>query len=1312
MVSVVVAAISVVASGLMAATSATAVNTPHDRVVNPAPAASTPWANDGRVFAIVQVGNTVIAGGSFTSVSGPGGSPTLSRNRIMAFNATTGAILSTFNPTLNGDVNALLPGPVANSVLVGGAFTTVNGVASRGLTLLDATTGARITSFAVPSMNGIVNDMASNANRLYIGGYFTSVGGQPHGGLAVLNRTTGAVDHAFLNVTLTENHNWTAGSTGAKASVGARALDVAPDGGTLVVIGNFRKANGLERDQAVLIETGGATGVVADWRTRRYEPACFSGAFDSYQRDIDISPDGSYFVIVNTGGPNPGTLCDTAARWETAGRGDAIEPTWVDDTGGDTLWSVAITGTAVYTGGHQRWMNNAGGTDNAAPGAVPRPGLGAMDPETGIPLSWNPGRNPRGAGAFALYSTPQGLWMGSDTEWIGTFDYRRPRIAFFPITGGQVLPEGETGDLPGSVLMGGEVSGAASSGVLFRVNAGGPTLPAIDGGPDWIGDDSATSPYRNAGSNGAGWSPVPDVDSTVPVSTPPAVFDSERWDPGDAPEMDWSIPIPAGTEVDVRVYLANRCSCTSGAGQRVFDVSLEGSTMLDDFDIVAAVGDQRGTMRESTVTSDGAIDIGFGHVVENPLVNAIEIVEAGSGGEPESGVLHRVNAGGPAMQSLDSGPDWRADDTASSAFRNSGSNAAPWGPVPSVDGTVPATTPLAVFDSERWDPSGPPELQWSFPVAAGTAVDVRVYLANRCGCTSAVGQRVFDVSLEGATVLNDFDIVAAVGDQRGTMRQWTVTSDGIINIDLGHVVENPLVNAIEIVEAGFDPGADVGGTLRARPYDGVGTTGPTVVVPGADVPWNLVRGAVRIDDTLFYGLASGMLHRRAYDGTNFGPAQAIDPYNDPEWSNVDTGSGGTFRGVRPTFYSELGNVTGMAFRDGKLYYTLFGQPGLYYRLFSPDSGIVSPERFQVSGAALPQIAGMFLSGDGLYYAARNDGSLWRVDFASGAPSGAPVRLSGPGIDGLDWRARALFVGEGTPPPPENEPPTAAFTVSCEELACDLDGSGSSDPDGTIESYAWNFGDGDTDSGETVSHTFDAPGTYLVTLTVTDDDDATDAASQSVSVSEAGGAEVTFRAAAASNSNTANPSVTVPAAVQAGDGLLLFVSINKDGLTVGTPAGWTLVGEQSAAGAMKTLLYQRTAGAGDAGSTVSTPLSVTSKVDITVLAFDRTGGGNPVAQFASAAGASATSRTTPSFATSGAGLVASYWADKSSAVTDWTPPAGQQVRSESIGTGTGYVTSLATDNAVQVVSGASVGGLTATTDVAGSRATMWTVLIAP
>jgi len=69
-------------------------------------------------------------------------------------------------------------------------------------------------------------------------------------------------------------------------------------------------------------------------------------------------------------------------------------------------------------------------------------------------------------------------------------------------------------------------------------------------------------------------------------------------------------------------------------------------------------------------------------------------------------------------------------------------------------------------------------------------------------------------------------------------------------------------------------------------------------------------------------------------------------------------------------------------------------------------------------------------------------------------------------------------------------PTSQFVIA-------FDGSASRDPDGSIVAYAWKFGDGGIASGALVNHSYAKPGTYAVSLTVTDNKGATGSASSNV-----------------------------------------------------------------------------------------------------------------------------------------------------------------------------------------------------------------------
>jgi len=389
-------------------------------VVSENPVDWTPHVLDGTVRAIAIVGKKVVVGGNFEQVKEAGSSkPTISRHNIFAFDLGTGKIDTAFVPKVDGTVYALQPGD-ASSVYVGGSFTNTNGVALGGLTRLNVADGKATKGFNARVGHGSVLTLIRRGSRVYAGGEFTKVAGQAQAALARVDATTGKNDANFsFSVT-----------TPRQGALKVFRLAVNPADTRLVIDGTFTKINGQRRYQIAVIDTSAKPAKLTTWATERYATAC-SSSFDTYMRGIDFAPDGSYFVVVTTGGPHGTTqLCDTAARWETAKSGAGQNPTWVNWTGGDTLLSVSVTGKAVYVGGHQRWQDNPQGHDSKGPGAVDRPGIAALNPVGGKALSWNPTRT-RGHGVETLVATAQGLFVGSDTDELG-HEYHG-RIGMFPL---------------------------------------------------------------------------------------------------------------------------------------------------------------------------------------------------------------------------------------------------------------------------------------------------------------------------------------------------------------------------------------------------------------------------------------------------------------------------------------------------------------------------------------------------------------------------------------------------------------------------------------------------------------------------------------------------------------------------------------------------------------------------------------------------------------------------------------------------------------------------------------------------------------
>jgi hypothetical protein len=178
----------------------------------------------------------------------------------------------------------------------------------------------------------------------------------------------------------------------------------------------------------------------------------------------------------------------------------------------------------------------------------------------------------------------------------------------------------------------------------------------------------------------------------------------------------------------------------------------------------------------------------------------------------------------------------------------------------------------------------------------------------------------------------------------------------------------------------------------------------------------------------------------------------------------------------------------------------FSNFGSCVDLFAPGSSITAPwytsdtaiNTISGTSMAAPHVAGvaaLFLQSNPTAAPAAVGTAI--ADRATGGVVGSP------GSGSPNLLLYSIFETLPSPPPAVNQAPSASFTFACTDLTCSFDASGSSDPDGSLVGYDWEFGDGSTGSGVTTSRTFVSAGTRTVTLRVTDNGGATSSASRSV-----------------------------------------------------------------------------------------------------------------------------------------------------------------------------------------------------------------------
>jgi hypothetical protein len=357
-------------------------------------AASTLQFYGGEVRAVAQAGNRIYVGGSFTAVGN--GTPSVNRANLVAIDATTGQLVTGFDPHPDNEVNALLVSADGTRLYAGGVFNNVRGCSQCDrLAMLDLTTGAAVNTFR-PRPNAAVLKLAQAGNTLFVGGTFATLSGRRRLRLAAVNATTGAIGGMALH-----------------ADGAVRDLAVNPAGTTLYLAGAFTHVGGAVRYNFASVD-------IAAHSLTAWNPNIHASGWG-----VALSPNGATAYLTTADGNEsicgaghesviamPATGSGTpAVLWHNGG-----SPGCTYNSG--DVNAVAATSSAVYVGGHLTNLCTVRHTSytTACPGALTvRNHVAALDPATGVPLAWNPGAT-GSRGVLVAEALPAGLGTGGDFQ--------------------------------------------------------------------------------------------------------------------------------------------------------------------------------------------------------------------------------------------------------------------------------------------------------------------------------------------------------------------------------------------------------------------------------------------------------------------------------------------------------------------------------------------------------------------------------------------------------------------------------------------------------------------------------------------------------------------------------------------------------------------------------------------------------------------------------------------------------------------------------------------------------------------------------
>ncbi|QIS38504.1 PKD domain-containing protein [Clavibacter capsici] len=1124
---------------------------------------------DGVAWSQVVVGNTVYVAGKFQNARPAGAAPGTNltpRSNLLAYDIRTGALITSFAPKLNAQALQVTASPDGSRIYVVGDFTDIDGQGFYRAAAFSTATGKIIPSFR-PIMGSQTRTVSASNDTVYLGGTFQSVNGAARSFLAAVSAANGST-LPFV----------------ADADTVVDALTLTKDASKLVVGGRFTQLSGTPTYGLGAVDP--SSGAALPWAAN--------------QQVKNAGKESSITSLYATSDRVYGSGYTFGAGGNLEGAFSADPNTgvvnWVEDCHGDS-YSVFATESVAYVAGHPHYCGNIGGFPQTDPWTFQHSiafskqatGTATADPYgyhnwAGTPspslLNWFPkyvtgSFTGQGQAAWSVNGNDDYVVVGGEFPYVNTTAQQGlVRYATAKNAPNRIGPNGNDQLVPKTVsYTKGEARVAwqatfdrDSTRLTYKVIRDGktatpvyqvtqdstfwqrPSMGFIDKGlvpgsshtyKVVVTDGNGNAVDRNAAA------PVVIADQSGSDAYAQSVKDDGATAYYPLDEKDGTAGLDHVAFEDLRVDNATRgaagpldgSTATTFSGQDgSFAVTPQAAVSPNTFSVESWV--------RTTSTSGGKV-VGYGNNSTGTSGNYDRMVYLDNDGR----IFFGVYTG--ATQTLSSAPGFndgkwhqivatmssagmklfvdgklvgqRADTTAGQDYtgywRVGGDNLGGWpnqprsyhlaGDIAQVSIYPTALTRADVVDhlvaSGRTSP---------IPPAPADAYGKAVYAADPSSYW-----RLDDA--DGATTLKDAgqnDVAANVGRNvrfgqagalSGPVGQAAAFSDSIAVSQ--QRVANPTAYSLEMW---FQTTTTRGGKLI-----GFGDNADPFAFSGSY-------------DRHVYMQDDGRLQFGTWTGQS-NLATSPRAYNDGRWHHMvaSQGSDGLKLYVDGDLVGQNGQTQAQGY-DG--YWRIGGdntwgsssgtfegrmdEVAVYPTVLAPATiathfalGTTGRVPNQAPKAAFTQQAAFL---DASYDAAGStdpDGTItgYAWDFGDGVQaSGAQqahayaaagtytVTLTVTDDRGATDRTQQEITVKAAP---ANIAPTAVVTATATDLVAKLDGSASTDADGTVASYAWDFGDGSTGTGPTPTHAYAAGGTYTVTLTVTDDKGLTGTASTQVQV---------------------------------------------------------------------------------------------------------------------------------------------------------------------------------------------------------------------